>query len=298
MTANAVLGALTTIGLLASAGTLRAQSTLDTTIAVRGTTRLVVSNHSGDVTIRQWGRNQIRVQADIENRGGRVEVDASAGRVSVRTVVARGRGEVSYTITVPQGTPIEITGISVDVQVNQVCGELQLNTTSGDVNVACTTGAAFIQTVSGDISVADARGDLDIGATSGDIQVRGARGNVSARTVSGDVDLFDVQGSDVTAESVSGDIRYSGLVRDNGRYRLVTHSGDVELRARGNINATVSVSTFSGEFVPEFAVELAPGPRMGRELQVRLGTGSARIRLESFSGSIYLKRGSEGPRED
>jgi DUF4097 and DUF4098 domain-containing protein YvlB len=275
---------------------LHAQNTLDTTLAVRAGTRLSVDNMSGEVVVRAWDRPQLRVTAEYDR--ARIEVDQSAGRISVRTVSRRGDSEVSYAITVPNGTAIEVNGVSTDVSLNGVCGEATINTVSGDVDVQC-VGEAVVQSVSGDVTVADARAGLEAGSTSGDVVVRGARGDVTAHSVSGDVQLSQVDGTDVSAETVAGEIAYTGRILDNGRYRFEAHSGDVTVRVTGNLNAQISVGTFSGDFESDFPIELSPGSKMGREWEFRLGSGSARLRLRSFSGTIGLRRGSGGsPREE
>jgi hypothetical protein len=88
-------------------------------------------------------------------------------------------------------------------------------------------------------------------------------------------------------------------VLDNGRYRLAAHSGDVTLHVTGSLNATVSVSTFSGDFASDFPIELQPGSHVSREWEFKQGTGSARVRLNSFSGTINLRRGTgTSPREE
>jgi len=58
------------------------------------------------------------------------------------------------------------------------------------------------------------------------------------------------------------------------------------------------VSTFSGDFESDFPITIGPGPQSQREWEFRQGTGSARVRLESFSGTINLRRGSGPPREE
>jgi len=287
----------TTFALALGAGALRAQSTMDSTFAVGRGARLSVQNISGRVEVRSWNRAQIRVLAEYEQ--ARVEFDANPNQVTVRTVTRRGNSEVDYRISVPAGTAVEINGISVDTDISGVCGSLNVNTVSGDVQLSCLEGEGQIQTVSGDVTVTDARGALEINATSGEIDVRGARSSVTAHSVSGDVSLADVSGNDVDVETVSGDVQYAGRILDNGRYRLAAHSGDVTLHVTGSFNATVSVSTFSGDFASDFPIELQPGARVSREWEFRQGSGSARVRLNSFSGTINLRRGTAtAPREE
>jgi DUF4097 and DUF4098 domain-containing protein YvlB len=294
---SAVRSAVTAAALLAlGAGTLRAQR-LDTTLTVRGQPRVSVSNLSGNISIRSWSRAQIRVQAEYDRAD--VEVTEAGGRVSVRTLSRRNSGEVDYTISVPRGTGVEINAVSSDVTMGDVCGDLNLSTISGDVQVDCVEGDAQIQTVSGDVTVSNVRTrHLDVGSTSGDVVVRTVHGGVGAHSVSGDVTMWQIDGDEVTAETVSGEIDYDGRIADNGRYSFEAHSGDVTLRVAGTLNATVSVSTFSGDFSSDFPITIAPGSHNQREWEFRQGSGSARVRLQSFSGTINLRRGSGAPHEE
>ncbi|MDP3772728.1 MAG: DUF4097 family beta strand repeat-containing protein [Gemmatimonadales bacterium] len=273
----------------AGAGALSAQ-TLDTMLAARSGTRLSVSNISGTVTIRSWGRNQIRVVAEYDR--ARVEVDESPGRVSVRTVSRRGDADVDYTITVPNNTPVEVTAISSDIDIDGVCGAVNLNSVSGDITLDCGADDVMVQSVSGDVSVTNVRGTLEAGSTSGDVDVSNARGSVNAHSVSGDISLDGIEGREIGAETVSGSIEFAGRLAQNGRYRFEAHSGDVTVRAAGSLNATISVSTFSGDFESDFPIVLTPGSRVQREWEFTLGNGGARLTLRSFSGGIYLRRGA------
>jgi len=277
---------------LAAAPAARAQNTYDTTIAVRGTAQLSVNNMSGEVHVRAWDRAQVRVLAEYDR--ARVDVSATGSRVNVRTSPWRGDdNDVTFTISVPAGSSVEINGVSTDAEVTGVCGEVSIQTVSGDITASCLTGDATVTSVSGDVTLSDVRGGLEVGSTSGDVIVRGARGDVTANGVSGDLTLSDIAGTTVNAETVSGDISYGGRIADNGRYHFQTHSGDVELRVAGTPNATVEVSTFSGDFDSDFPIVLGGDGRVSaREFQFRLGSGSAHLKLESFSGTVSLHRGS------
>jgi DUF4097 and DUF4098 domain-containing protein YvlB len=289
---NAVVAVLAVLTL--GARPVRAQEgTLDTTFNVRAGTALVVNNQQGEVVVRAWNRSQIRLVAEYDR--ARIEVDESAGRVSVRSVSRHGDNEVSYTITVPNGTPVEVGGVSTDVNLSGVCGPATVNTVSGDVNVQCASGDVLIQSVSGDVVVADARGGVEAGSTSGDVDVHGARSDVSAHSVSGDISLYQIDGAQVSAETVSGEIQYSGRIQDSGRYQFEAHSGDVTVQVTGTLNATIAVETFSGDFESDFPIEIQPGTTLGHKWEFRQGNGSARVRLSSFSGTIGLRRGAAAP---
>ena len=270
---------------------LAAQTSLDTTFTVRGTPRVSVTNLSGTIVVTSWNRSAVRLQAEYDD--ARVEAHVSPSRVAVRTLSRRGDNEVAYTLTVPVGTSLELSGTSTDIDVRGVCGEATINITSGDLSLACAQGTVSIQSISGDIVISDIRGgSLDVSVTSGDVDVRNVRAPVSVQSTSGEITLTDVDAAEVTAETVSGEVLYTGRIHDNGRYRFEAHSGDVTVRATNAFNASVTVSTFSGDFEPDFPITITPGRQNAREWQFTVGSGSARMTLRSFSGTINLRRGA------
>ena len=88
-----------TLGASALGQTFQTDRTVD---APRGA-RLHLENQAGDVTIRTWSRNAVRVQArhasnvrvEIDTRGSLVEVEAHPPGHPGR--------EVAYTLTIPEG---------------------------------------------------------------------------------------------------------------------------------------------------------------------------------------------------
>lgn len=293
---RAVRTAVTAVTLLLlGAGTLRAQR-LDTTLTPHGQPRLSVNNLSGTIVVRAWSRPQVRIEAEYDRAD--VQVNESGGRITVRTQTRRGDNEVDYTISVPRGTGVEVNAVSSDIRLTDTCGDVNLTTTSGDVQINCIEGDAQIQTVSGDIQVSNVKSrHLDVQSTSGDVQVEDVKGGVGATSVSGDINLSGIDGDEVTAETVSGDINYDGRIVDNGRYRFSAHSGDVTLRVPGTLNATVSIETFSGEFESDYQVRIQSS-HVGKNWEGTIGTGSARLQLSSFSGTIALRRGAGNSREE
>jgi len=288
------IAALAVVAAVLLPGALAAQS-VDTTIAVRSGARFELHSVSGNIRIQSWSRPQMHVVAEAD--GVRVEVDASPSEVAVRTFPRHGEGDVDFTITVPVNTPLEIQAISSDIDVGGVCGEATLSSISGGVTLRCGNGDVQVESVSGDVQAGDIRGHLDVSSTSGDVAAEQVHGDVSARSVSGDVSLSHVDGNDVRAETVSGDIGFSGPVHDGGRYAFRSHSGDVTVRPDGDLSATVSVSTFSGDVESDWPMTINPGGPVGpRQWEFTIGAGSARLTMESFSGTIYLRRGGAAPR--
>ena len=59
--------------------------------------------------------------------------------------------------------------------------------------------------------------------------------------------------------------------------------------AIAQVDATVTVSTFDGEFMPEIPITLERF-RGGNEMTFTLGRGGARLTLNAFDGDIVLRQ--------
>lgn len=260
---------------------------VDTIVSVRAGDRFVVENLSGEFHVGTWDRNE--VQAVSMARGVGVGLRASSGRVELeRADWGEWDDDDRYRITVPDWMPVELSGTEMTVTVQGVGGGVSVHTAEGDVRVQDVTGPVRLQAVDGVVRVEGVRGDVEARSGDDDVWVVGVEGNVAAESVDGSVTLRDVLGDRVSGVTVDGDVRFEGPLRPGGQYRFVTHDGDVVADVRGQIDASVTVSTFDGEFHVDFpiTVERIHG---GHEYQFTLGSGSASLSLQAFDGDIRLR---------
>lgn len=266
----------------------------DTTLAVPAGARLSLSNFEGGVTITAWNRHAIRVQATHDD-DTRVEAEVRGTSVSVRGRSRYGPPEVEYRISVPADMSLEINSHSGDIRIDGVQGEVQLQTVEGALRVSGGKGRIALQSVEGDIDLTGASGRISISTVDGGVVVKDARGDLQVSAIDGEVRLEGIDVSTAEVSTVDGGILFSGMIREGGRYHLNSHDGDVTVVAP-DIDAAVSVSTFDGDFVSDFPVTLT-GQSSRRRLDFTLGRGRARLELESFDGTVALRRGS-GPGRD
>jgi hypothetical protein len=147
-------------------------------------------------------------------------------------------------------------------------------------------------TVSGDVTGRGLRGDIEVHSVSGNVALVDVTGDVvEAQTVSGDVELSGIQASEVAAETVSGDVTFSGAVRPKGNYDLKTLSGDVVMQVPPGSGAEITGATFSGSFTSSFPLTTRATSKYTSQKRINgtIGDGSARIRVESFSGDVELR---------
>ncbi len=269
-----------------------AQSRIDTTFAFNRSGVVDLRQGSGDIVVTSWDRAEARVRAFSER--GRVRSDLSSSRLTLQIEPVRGRvGDSRFEVTVPNGVRVIARSTSGDVSVKGTKGPVEATSTTGDVEVTDATDRIVIESVSGDVRASQLTGEVRSEAVSGTIELRDVNGDIRAETTSGDVSLTRVVSRSVVTTTVSGDTEYEGTIDASGRYEFHAHSGNIRLELPESTSSRFSVETFSGSLDTEFPLTLQPGQRTTsrpRRFEFTLGSGSARVTAESFSGDIVLVR--------
>ena len=279
------------LAILAATSLALAQQT-DTTLAVRAGTRLDVENYGGEIVVRAWTQDRVRIQATHSTRD-RIDISASTSVIRVEAESRRGMAHlVEYQITVPVWMPLDLSGVSTDVRVEGTRAAVRIETVEGEVTVTGGAEDVSIQSVEGNVTVTGARARVDAQSVDGDVRLTDIVGDITAESVDGGIVIQDAQATTVDASTVDGDIHYVGSIRDAGRYDLATHDGTITIGIPEGTNAAVTVASSDGGFEASFPVQVQnAAPR--RRFSFTIGTGSARIRLETFDGQILLRRPGE-----
>jgi hypothetical protein len=283
----------------------------DETVPVTKGMRLALKAFAGSITARTWDRDAVRVEADHSSRD-RINVKATDAvlRVSASSEFGPPRS-VDFTVTVPRWMPVNLSGTYVDIDLEGMHGEVIAETVGGDVRLKGGTGTVSLKSIEGIIEVDGARGRMTLSTVDEGIFVSDASGDIAAQTVDGDVTLERMDAQNVDIATVDGNVTYEGSIRDGGTYRLNAHDGNVELRVPDQINASVFVRTYEGNFHSHFQVQVpreaeaaAEGrierrrhDRRKRPFNFTLGSGAARVELESFEGDISLLKRSQVPQK-
>ena len=281
-------GALAALGLVQQ---------IDTTVSARTGQRLVVDAFGGDLTVKTWNRNAVRVEGEPSSRTS-IDVTSSGANVTVHTEGRRGPpASVDLTVTVPAWMGLDLSGVNLDVTVDGVRAPISVETVQGEIDVTGGEGTVSLRSVQGSVSLTGAKGRIDVHSVNEDVRVANSSGDITAETVNGEVALEGVDATGLSAETVNGDVGYDGPIHDGGRYSLSSHNGDITLAVPERANATITVSTFNGDFESDFPVPLRE-TRKGRRFSFGLGGGSAQVSLESFQGTIHLVRPGHMGKDD
>ncbi len=266
------------------------QQQTDTTLAVAADGRLEIQNvMDGSVTIRTWNQARARIVARYDGDNA-VEVRYSAPTLSVRVRPERLSDESTvFEITIPDRMSVEANGIEMEFVAEGLGGNISINTVDGGIEIGGGRGNISLNAVEGGVTLVGAEGNIALNSVEGDVSITRSSGVVSVQAVDGDITLDGITSDNVEVNTVDGDLLYRGTIRDDGRYYLSTHDGDVTVTVPEGTNARVSVSTFSGDLEADFPVTLS-GDINQRSFSFTLGTGKALLEISTFDGIIELKR--------
>lgn len=261
----------------------------DTTFAVDPGLRLELRNRSGDITIRTWDRNEVRVETDRSRRSP-IVIERTSGAVRIGTTAwPRDDDDTDLWLTVPASMSLDLSGSESDVTVDGSKGEISVDLSEGDVSIRGGSGRVSVRTNDGAVTVEDADGMVRLFSMDGDIIVEHASGDIEVETTDGTIELRDVVAATVRATTVDGDIWFDGELALRGEYSLETHDGDITVYVSEDSDARVRVAVYDGDFSSDFSITFPSWPR-GRRAEFTLGGGSAGLQLETFDGDIQLLR--------
>lgn len=262
----------------------------DQTVAVARGARLTVNNFAGEVVIRTWDRDQLRVQGRHTSRA-KVNIRQTPTVVAI-SADTHGTSSVDYEITAPAWMPIKVEGTYNFVTVEGAQSEVSAETVRGDVIIKGGTGTIVAKSIQGEVIVEGARGRINVSSVNEGIRVSGASGDITAETTNGHISLTRITSSNVEVTTVNGNIVFEGPVADKGRYRFTTHNGSISAAVPDDSNVAFIVRTYNGDFSTNLNVNGPPRSeaRRGRRITYTLGNGSAEMEMETFGGSIRVRR--------
>lgn len=271
----------------------------DTIVQADGASRLELSSLRGEVIVRTWERDAVRVLADHPD-SYTIDISRSGRTISVEPDVERGFGlanGVDFEVTVPRGFDLNIEGMALDVDIRGVEGQVEVGTVHGPITLIGGRSNISLESVNGPVYLEGARGDIDVTGIAGGVTIKDCSGDIYAQSVGGDLILEAVRSSDVEIGSVGGDIRYEGTIEDGGIYNFGSHGGRILLLLPANINAQFDVISLAGDIELDYPGAPAEPVRgsgipglSGKEMSFELGTGSARIEVETFGGTVRILR--------
>jgi DUF4097 and DUF4098 domain-containing protein YvlB len=284
--------AVWTAVVLLVAGSAWAQHNVDETRPLNPTGRVTVSNVEGSVKVIGWSSAQVEITGTLGADVEKLEITGDENELSIEVKAPKHKEwlDTDLVLRIPVGARIEVDTVSATIEVEGLTGSVDLESVSGWVKTSGRPAELSIETVSGDLNVAESAPRTDITSVSGSIAVELATGRLDAESVSGAIQVKDGSLEDASFETVSGDISYAGDIVGRGRFDIESMSGTVTLLVPPSVSAEFDITTFSGNIDNDIGPKAEHSSKYTpeKELNFSVGSGGARVSIESFSGSIKI----------
>lgn len=276
---------------------------------------LRIERVEGDVTLDavagarlSWVEGDLRARhgAELELRG--IDGDARIDEFSLPPVLGRVSGDlvarnlsglevrdsIDGDLQVERCGPVLVRDtISGDVRANGIDGAFQCGEVGGDCALNQVRDV-IVSTVGGDLMVEHAAGVVEAGTVGGDARIRDASGRIRLGSIGGDLDVAQAPGG-LLAGLIGGDAVLETSLQHPAEF-IVQASGDIRLRARGEVHARFVAQTSGGEIRTRLPLTVERGRR--RNLVGVLGRGDATVTLQSSGGDISITASDMYEREN
>ena len=283
------------LGLLLAAPIMAEE--VDRTLDAASDGRVHISNIAGSVTVNGWSRDQVEVTGELGRNVEELIFERDGDKITIKVKVPKkgGRGiESDLYIQLPEGSSIDVSTVSADIEVKQVSGEQSLGTVSGDIDTESAKSDISAEAVSGDIEIRGQDGATNTRANtvSGDVILTGVAGVADTESVSGEVTVVDGSFERIDMNTVNGDILFRSALLAGGKLTAETVNGSVDLEFSGDVSGRFDIDTFNGGIdscfgpKPERTSKYTPG----LELSFQEGDGDARVKVSTLNGDVSICR--------
>jgi hypothetical protein len=187
------------------------------------------------------------------------------------------RHSAEVTVTVPRGCPTQLGVVNASAIVSGISANISVKSVSGDIILDGVTGKVDAKTVSGDL------------------EARGLDGGVAFNSVSGDLTLAGGSVLELDAKTVSGKVTADVDLRADGGLRVTTVSGEVAVRLPAGTSAAVELRSTTGRVRTGFdGLHSARSPGSST-VTGTLGTGAGKLTVTTLSAAINLLQRGQPP---
>src|SRR5271165_2456353 len=241
---------------------------------------------NGRIEVKSWKNPEVvvtstyapgKVEVDVEQVGDRIDISASALTNSTEP----HDSEANFQVTVPEQTELQLKTQTGLILVEQVSGDMKLQSFAGDVHLKEVSGYIIVRTTGGTLICTQCAGKLEF------------------TSISGNVQILQPALTSVNLMTTTGNILYDGDFVHTGMYSMNSGRGLVEVRFSGNDSFDLKAQTLLGTVDNQAAAFVKPDThgshhsygRFSKGLFGTVGLGLAKVELSSYSGTIrILKR--------
>lgn len=222
-----------------------------TSIRVGANPKLIISGHSGNVTIHTSTSDAITINTYDQGTQLTQSRDKQ-GHDTINIVPEVLDANVNYDVTVPATTQVSIAVDSGAMSVKGVAS-VAINATSGSLDIENITGPVQAVSSNSNITLQNVSGLMTLRTLNGTIKANMVQGQLNAATQYGDVIVQKATLSDQSVlETAYGSVHFTGSFNPAGSYTITASSGNIVLALPANAAFQLHASTQSGSIVNTF----------------------------------------------
>jgi hypothetical protein len=255
--------------------------------SVKGRPVVVLQNvANGRIEVKSSKNSEVVVTATQASNKIGIAAEQVEDRVDVSATILDNSApanelEANFQLIVPEETELQLKSQTGLVYVEQVMGDMTLQSVAGDIHLKEVSGYIVVRTTGGSLVCTQCAGKLNFNSISGNAQV------------------LQPGLSNVTLFTMSGNILFDGEFIRTGIYTMKSAKGTVEVHFSGNDSFDLNAQTATGTVDNQAEAYLKPDSHGVRHMASRftkglfgtVGSGLAKVELSSYSGTIrILKR--------
>jgi hypothetical protein len=302
---------------LLSANMAFAGEQLDRTLDTQSKGQVTIDIMRGDVKIYTWDKDEVKVVGELDDDAEGYRFETSGDEVFFTVEMPERRwgslkGDGSkLEFWMPSTNSLRFEGVNVNVSANGVAGGTKINTVNGDITAEELVQRINLETVNGEINTKGLNGRIKLNTVNGEINDKDSLGEVTFETVNGEIntntraaeiDISNVNGDmqlsldevkDLEVSTVNGDLELELSLAENARVTLSSVGGDTDLKLKGDISARFNLETHSGGDIRNRLTDDKPTESRysrGEKLRFTMGSGSAKVEIDTVGGDIKLYR--------
>ena len=286
MLSNLGSGLAAGVLLLAAASPEAAAQRLEKHFAVKGRPVVMIENvANGRIEVKSWKNPEVviteiqpsnKIGIETEQVGDRIDVIASV----LDAAALPSETEANVQLIVPEETELQLKTQTGLIYVEQVMGDMTLQSVAGDVHLKEVSGYIIVRTTGGSLVCTQCAGKLDF------------------QSISGSAQILQPALNKVTLRTTAGNILYDGDFIRTGIYTMSSGKGNVEVRFSGNDSFDLVAQTTRGTLDNQAEAFLKPDSHGLKHLASKftkglfgtVGNGLAKVDLSSFSGTIRIRK--------
>ena len=267
--AAAVLVAVSSLGMNGCIPKAKYEMTVELSEPMGSGGQFATKTHNGEIKVTGGETEKCDITAKITARAN-TEEDAKKLAERVKIKFERSGDKLTAKIEKPKIIDNKYVGVSFNITLPK----------QTSLELVTHNGAVIINQIDGDIEARTHNGAIRCDGVLGDVKVRTHNGRISCKEVTGNVELSTHNGG--------AEVVYSADAGPAVNASLTTHNGSVKFKAPQGLSAKVEASTHNGSIHTDIPITVV-GKISKNKLNGTIGSGEGKLYLKTHNGSINIK---------